>query len=167
MRRVCSLLLVVCVGTTSVGCGSDSDGGASSCGGKGTFQLTAGPYGGTASVGTVIGDVSSTRFSILTEACTGDAVGSLYDIPTAPGTYSFTTSTGGSGSFAIGPNLTLGLPGPDYTLGFDSTLDCAPCGTGSITVVEVARHTSRASCRGRLGKSTLCPGRAESPEIQT
>jgi hypothetical protein len=127
-RALCLLCLL------AAGCGSDDDGGQKSCGGLGTLQLSVGPYEGTSSVSQTIGGAASTSFTLLADACTGNATGSLYDVPSAVGPHSFTepTSTGG----AFGPNLTLGLPGNDYTVGFDGIVDCAPCGTGTITITE-------------------------------
>lgn len=141
MSRSQWLWAVTLAGISCAGCGSDDDGGgATSCAGKGTVELSVGSYEGKGSVSTMIGSPSST-FSLLTDACTGNAEGSLYDIPSQPGTYSFTVPS--SGSTTLGPNLTLGVPGPDYTLGFDFVLGCSPCGTGSVTVTESdAQHVA-------------------------
>lgn len=117
-----------------LGCGSDSDdGGSKSCGGQGTLAITAGSFKGTGSVTTVIGSPSTT-VSILSDPCTGDASGSLYDVPAQPGTHSFTVPNVDTGTVVVGPNMTLGLPGSDYTVGFDSILSCKPCGSGTVTV---------------------------------
>jgi hypothetical protein len=128
LRALCLLCLL------AAGCGSDDDGGQKSCAGLGTLQLTVGPYEGTSSVSLTIGSAASTTFTMFADACTGNATGNLHDIPSAVGTHSFTEpmSTGGTS----GPYLTLGVPDNDYTIGFDSFLNCAPCGTGTITITE-------------------------------